>query len=611
MLSFIQTIGFRLWLISSVIVVVPLTIHTAFTEYDLRTSALTLAKNNLRQDTLFKTELIRESLPLNQSAVNFIIQALNLETEFPKTIDPDLGRKLKEFFSDGFREITLVLPISSTEKIVVASGITANEGANYNSRLAITPDIPILISIAPSEDNPHRFLIVTEANIYHPETKTLIGILYATHDAESILDPILTHSSYVGTLLFFTNTELAIASSYITDNDISIIKKKLIGISREKNNFFKENINKKTFLCFEDEVPELHLIVISYQNYSNIFSKCKKIFFSNLTCLLLIIPSLLLGYFLTKRLSNPLLRLSFTMIQAGKGSSQNIYKPSRYGFEINHLGYIFNKMLKTFLAKQIITETAQKEKNEALLELDLGKKAQETLLTSSFLPIPELEISKIYIPALSVGGDFYDLFTDLREENLFIVVADAADKGVSACCYSLELKIMLQTLLQETSSLETTVIEAAKLFHSDTTESGMFVTASLNKYNRKTGILSYYSCGHVPAILLKKTGSPVLLKHMGTALGFLPDIQIIACNEIILEDEDKLVFYSDGITEAHNKQYELFGEERLLKTIECTRNMNSEETSAYIMNEIKTFVQGQQQHDDITLLVIKLKDQYE
>ena len=186
-------------------------------------------------------------------------------------------------------------------------------------------------------------------------------------------------------------------------------------------------------------------------------------------------------------------------------------------------------------------------------------------------------------------------------------MADASGKGVHACFFSLSLRNMLRTYAKEYTDIAQAMGAANDLFRADTGDSGMFVTALSGIYDAETRVLSYYSCGHNPGLLRRKGGVVETLEFKGMAMGFVPAPPATA-HTIHLEPGDLVLFYTDGITEAMNKEYEFFGEERLMR---CLAQEGDKEASAVIESivaHVADFSGGEDQHDDITLLVMKVKN---
>lgn len=266
-------------------------------------------------------------------------------------------------------------------------------------------------------------------------------------------------------------------------------------------------------------------------------------------------------------------------------------------------------MVQNLSKQQQLAQKNYEIKENAQNALQLGELAQQRLLPHTLPLYPYVEIAKAYIPAITVGGDFFDVFVVGEGDNarLFLIVADASGKGVYACGFSLFLKNMLRTFLTELPSIQDAIQRTATLFYENAANSSMFVTLCVHCYSYKTHTLEYYSCGHLPACLLSPEGGCSFLEHPGMALGFLPQIPNVTTQTLKLQPESLLILYSDGITEAHNKYDEMFGEERLSTIVRSLTDKSAEQAQQTLMLALKSFVGDSEQHDDITLLILKIK----
>ncbi len=310
-------------------------------------------------------------------------------------------------------------------------------------------------------------------------------------------------------------------------------------------------------------------------------------------------------YFFTRRISRPLKSLCKTMERVSEGASHARYTPDWMGFEVNDLGLQFNETLDALLQNE---QEIQKERliRERLAgELRIGHEIQANLVPLHVPGLPGVDIAAGYFAAKEVNGDFYDLFR-LENGQLLIAVCDTAGKGISACLFSLGLRSILRALSNVTSDLSELVRRANDLYLMDAHDSSMFSTLWLGLYDPKKRKLVYCSQGHPPALLVRRE----TMKELGTqgmALG-AQKVDVITTEELFLEKGDGLVIYTDGIIEAHNLGNELFGKERLYELLLLKRGETSQQLKDRILDQVHIFSQGVSQHDDMTLLVLRLRD---
>jgi len=149
------------------------------------------------------------------------------------------------------------------------------------------------------------------------------------------------------------------------------------------------------------------------------------------------------------------------------------------------------------------------------------------------------------------------------------------------------------------------MIESVNNFINEEPHSNMFVTLFYGVLDRATNILTFVNAGHNPPLLLrKKTKEIIKLSTGGVVLGAMKGLKM-AEKTIDLKEGDLLVLYTDGVTEAVNKQEEQFGEERLIKLIEKNQDLSPEDLKSMIIDQVYDFASGTKQADDITLMVLR------
>lgn len=253
----------------------------------------------------------------------------------------------------------------------------------------------------------------------------------------------------------------------------------------------------------------------------------------------------------------------------------------------------------------LIKESIEKERLEK--ELDVARDIQRKILPSAVPSTPQLAISALFVPAFEVGGDYYDFF-ELDNDNLGFVVADVSGKGISAAFIMAEVKGIFESLskiVQQPSELLIKVNDVLK----GNLERKNFVTAVYGIINKKSGKMNLSRAGHTPTIICSD-GIVERLQPAGIGLGL--DFTNSFSNslkemEIQLKNNDIVVCYSDGITEAKNSLGEDFGYEKFEKIISDNCSKNLDEISTLVMSELSLFSKDHPQHDDITLVLFKWK----
>ena len=242
-------------------------------------------------------------------------------------------------------------------------------------------------------------------------------------------------------------------------------------------------------------------------------------------------------------------------------------------------------------------------------ELAFAKAIQLSSLPSHFPAFPdrsEFDIFAFMNPAKEVGGDFYDFFL-IGEDKLAVIIADVSGKGIAAALFMMRSKTLIKNLALSGIDVAE-VFEKANDSLCEDNDAGMFVTAFMGILDLRSGRFTYVNAGH----------NPPLVKRVGQVFAWLPvnrsfvlaamDSMKYSVQEIIFTPGDKLFLYTDGVTEATNKELALFSDGRLLGDL----NQNAADDSLSPMDIIQLvkqsvdrFADGTEQADDITMLCLQ------
>jgi serine phosphatase RsbU (regulator of sigma subunit)/ketosteroid isomerase-like protein len=235
-------------------------------------------------------------------------------------------------------------------------------------------------------------------------------------------------------------------------------------------------------------------------------------------------------------------------------------------------------------------------------ELRVARRIQHTSLPEEVPQLEGWQISPFYRPAREVGGDFYD-FHLLSEGRLGLVVGDATGKGVPAALVMSTTCGMLQLAAQDLeSSSPSEVLRRVNEALIPRIPANMFVTCFYCLLDPKSAGLSYANAGHdLP--YLHRNGDAEELRARGMPLGLMPGMDYEE-KEIILEAGESVLFYSDGLVEAHDSKGEMFGFPRLRALI--AEHAEEAALGDFLLEELHSFVgEGWEQEDDITLLTLR------
>jgi phosphoserine phosphatase RsbU/P len=273
------------------------------------------------------------------------------------------------------------------------------------------------------------------------------------------------------------------------------------------------------------------------------------------------------------------------------------------GDEFEELANSFNKMAADLRSHIDELQRTTAEKERFARELEIAKGIQQSFLPDSAPVIPRIELAARNVPALEVGGDFYD-FIPIAQDRWGLVIADVSGKGVPAALFMALSRTLIRASTMTNADPALSITQANRLICEDS-KTSMFVTLFYAILDAKAMTLNYVNAGHNPPLLLQNASPDVrLLKAKGIALGVIDEIELQSVR-VDLKPGDVLVLYTDGVTEAINALEEEFGEERLLRIITENRNRPAQEILDQILSEITAFAGDRPQYDDITLMVLR------
>ncbi len=239
-------------------------------------------------------------------------------------------------------------------------------------------------------------------------------------------------------------------------------------------------------------------------------------------------------------------------------------------------------------------------------ELVMARRIQRSFLLSQFPSTPRLEIHAMNVSSREVSGDFYDV-VPVTGDGVLVAIADVAGKGVPAALMSSMLQASLRTQANTVPSMAAILGNINTLVYRSSTVH-QFATFFVARIHEPTLSLSYCNAGHNPPVLFRANGDRVELTAGGTVVGILETLQYQEAT-VPLQLGDRIVLYTDGITEAAAKSGELFGEERLYQLVEGLPTETSAQLTAERIVESARGFQGEgEPQDDMTVLVLKVLD---
>lgn len=312
--------------------------------------------------------------------------------------------------------------------------------------------------------------------------------------------------------------------------------------------------------------------------------------------------------FIQKILVNKIIRISNETVRFSKEntiSENNLVDILKTLDEIGYLADSVTDMEHQIVnhIKNITAITAEKERAETQLKIaaaiQLGALPKPIALGS-------IDLYATMQPAFEVGGDFYDFFK-IDDKHIALVIADVSGKGVPAALFMMISKIILRKNFKAGMS-PAEVLSTTNQELCEENPEEMFVTCFCGILDLETNIFTYSNAGHEKPALMKKDSSFVFEDiKAGFVLGGMSGIKY-AESQIQLEPGDILFNYTDGIPEAMSPANKEFGNERLIDTLNSSKNKSLEEICKDMRNAIEKFNDTAQQFDDITMLAIKIKE---
>jgi phosphoserine phosphatase RsbU/P len=228
---------------------------------------------------------------------------------------------------------------------------------------------------------------------------------------------------------------------------------------------------------------------------------------------------------------------------------------------------------------------------------------QQGFLPKEIPQIAGIEISAAWQPAQIVGGDYFDVLP-FGERNLGFCIADVAGKGLPAALLMSNLQAGVRGMAASLVSPQDLCARLNSLLCRNIA-ADRFITFFYGHFEGRNRQLQYANAGHNAPIVVRRNGSHQRLTHGGGILGVFPG-QAFECGAAELEPGDRVILFTDGVTEAQSSKDEEFGEARLISLLEENRALTAEELQKKILSAVADFNSGNW-HDDATLLILAVE----
>lgn len=368
----------------------------------------------------------------------------------------------------------------------------------------------------------------------------------------------------------------------------------------ENTVFEAEIYGKPYFLAYT--FAEGYYIIGAIPKSEAMFMRNVSIYVSIFMEILIFAALFTLIYFLIKKvIIDNLRKINGTLAQITDGNL-NVKVDVRTNEEFASLSDDINQTVGTL--KRYIAEAAARIDKE----LEFAKEIQYSALPSVFPPYPNRKDFEIYahmITAKEVGGDFYDFYM-LGDSTLAFMIADVSGKGIPAAMFMMQAKTIIKDLAESGLELSEVFATANKKL-CENNDAGMFVTAWMGILDLKTGLLKFVNAGHNPPLVRQADGEFVYLKaRSGMVLAGMDGIKYRQ-NELQLTPGDQIFLYTDGVTEATDKNNQLYGENRLLTTVNQNIIKDTKGLCETVKVDVDQFVGDAPQFDDITMLSVEIQ----
>jgi sigma-B regulation protein RsbU (phosphoserine phosphatase) len=257
------------------------------------------------------------------------------------------------------------------------------------------------------------------------------------------------------------------------------------------------------------------------------------------------------------------------------------------------------------LMQQIADEIAQRERLNR--EVEIAREVQERLFPQKLPPIAGLDYAGHCQPALGVGGDYYD-FLALPEGHLGVAIGDVSGKGIAAALMMASLQASLRGEAARASNNVAAIVSGVNRLVYEASSANRYATFFYGQYDPSTHKLVYVNAGHNPPMHFRCSGNSWTVDRLetgGTVVGLLESFPYQqGC--VSLVPGNILIAFTDGISEAMNREEEEWGESGIIETVKAGPCCQAQAILDRVLAAAAKFVDGAKQHDDMTLVVLRV-----
>jgi len=319
--------------------------------------------------------------------------------------------------------------------------------------------------------------------------------------------------------------------------------------------------------------------------------------------------ALVIGFVLARQITGAVHDL-FTGTQHVRAGDFAHQIPVRARDQLGELAESFNLM--TGEVTTLLGEMAEKGRLEQ--EMFAAREIQQKLLPTGPLRVTGLAVSAFCEPAREVAGDYYD-FLPITDSILGVLIADVSGKGLAAGLYMAQLKVIVQSLSRLHHEPKEFLMAVNKVVSANL-DGKSFITMSYGVIDVERREMTFARAGHCPLIHVPANQPAGMRKARwlvpdGLVVGLQIDDgtlfdSLLKEQTIAIEPGDLIVWFTDGISETMNEAFDCFGEERLAQVVEQYAHLPFDQLRSYILAELRAFAGGADQHDDMTMILMKI-----
>jgi sigma-B regulation protein RsbU (phosphoserine phosphatase) len=236
-------------------------------------------------------------------------------------------------------------------------------------------------------------------------------------------------------------------------------------------------------------------------------------------------------------------------------------------------------------------------------ELEIAASIQKSILPSGSTGFANVDVVGRMIPALEVGGDFYDYFP-VKDNRLGMVIGDVSGKGISSALFMAVSRTLIKATGQTGVNASECLASSNAMLASEN-QTTMFTTAFYAVLDTVTGQLDFCNAGHNPTLILRRGEGPRILVSKGNLMLAIEEEIVYEGGVFQLEPGDTVVLYTDGVTEAESLDGNFYGMERLIEVLGSqSADVPAAQVVDAIVQSVQTFAGGAAQSDDITILAV-------